>query len=140
MPGSMLYKIHLVSEKIMQYWYFGSFGQFNYNLKQADRYLVESKTLFEYKQYLLAYKSLEKSNSYFAKTPIFLDKAFKEGKNITQKEILFKNATLKHIEVLLKLKNDLPKKFVWAPEKSPPTVLNIEKLLNESIALRSKDL
>src|SRR3989344_581593 len=43
MPGSFLYKIRLLSEQIQQYWYFGNFGQFSYNLKQSDKYLVQAK-------------------------------------------------------------------------------------------------
>ena len=54
MPGSFLYKLNLVQEEILRYWYFGDFGQFKYNLGLSDKYLVEAKTLFEYKQYLLA--------------------------------------------------------------------------------------
>src|SRR5687768_12398331 len=67
MPGSSLYKIRLIFEEINKYWYFGNISQFTYNLRQSDKYLIEAKTLFEYKQYFLAYQALEKSNHYFNK-------------------------------------------------------------------------
>ena len=47
MPGSKFYQIRLIWDEVKKYWYFGSFGQFEYNLKQSDKYLVEAKTLFE---------------------------------------------------------------------------------------------
>ena len=53
MPGGLYYKIHLIYENVSKYWYFGDFGRFDYNLKQSDKYLVETKTLFEYKQILV---------------------------------------------------------------------------------------
>src|SRR3989338_9822486 len=89
MPGSVYYKTHLVLEKLERYWYFGNFSQFVYNLKLSDKYLVEAKTLFEYKQYLFAYDALKKSDVYFDKAFLFLNKAKEEGKNIAQKEKLF---------------------------------------------------
>src|SRR5690242_14133057 len=73
MPGGVSYKIHLVWEKIMQYWYFGDFGSYEYNLKQSDKYLVEAKTLFEYNQFLLGYNALQKSNDYFKNIEPFLE-------------------------------------------------------------------
>ncbi len=53
MPGSIYYKLHLAWESVIEYWNFGDFGQFIYNLKQFNKYVVEAKTLFEYIQYLL---------------------------------------------------------------------------------------
>src|SRR3989344_5659903 len=77
MPGNKLYKVHLFLESLEQYWYFGSFGQFKYSLKESDKYLVEAKTLFDYKQYILANKALQKSDIYFSRTFPFLVKAKK---------------------------------------------------------------
>ena len=75
MPGSKFYKLHQLFEKFEKYWYFGNFSNFHYNLKYSDKYLVEAKTLFEYKQYLLAYQALKKSNSFFLKTKQSLENA-----------------------------------------------------------------
>lgn len=140
MPGSSLYKVHILYENISKYWYFGDFGQFKYDLRYADKYLVEAKTLFEYKQYLLAYSALEKSNYYFSKISGDLKKAQGSNKNITEKENIFQEASGKHIETLESLKTEVPAKFVWIPEKGNPSNLNIHKLIDDSIKIRESVL
>lgn len=136
MPGNKVYKIHLLTEKIEKYWYFGNFGQFSYNLKLTDKYLVEAKTLFEYKQYLLGLEALEKSDSFFRKTLPFLILAKKEGKNINNKEKIFKSAALKHVETLHFIKQQLPENFNWQPEKKEAIQLNLYRAIENSIAIR----
>lgn len=136
MPGGISYKFHVIYEQISKYWYFGNFGQFEYNLKLSDKYLVEAKTLFEYRQYLLAYNALEKSNNYFKNIYIFLENAKKNNVDISQKKDIFIEAINKHIEVLDELRDKEPKSFVWTPEKSAPVNLNIEKLIDNSIVIR----
>lgn len=138
MPGSKFYQIRLIWDEVKKYWYFGSFGQFEYNLKQSDKYLVEAKTLFEYKQYLLGYKALKRSNDYFMKVNPYLNKARIENKNISQRQNMLKEAALKHIEVLKKTKQDVPEAFVWQPEKLSSTMLNLKKSIEESIKIRKK--
>ena len=140
MPGSFMYKLRLASEEIQKYWYFGDFGQFTYSLKQADKYLVEAKTLFEYKQYLLGIQALKKSDTYFTNTFSWMIKAKKKHKDIVQKQKVLKSATLKHIELLNQLKLNVPETFVWRPEKLSPTVLNLKKAIDESIPVRNKYL
>lgn len=140
MPGSIFYKLHLVEEKLLQYWYFGEFGQFEYNLKESDKYLVESKTLFEYNQYLLGYNALKKSDSYFIKTLPYLLNAQKEGKNISANRELLREASRKHIETLLEVKQEVPETFNWSPEKSPSTELKLFNAINNSIKIRMEDL
>lgn len=140
MPGSTIYKIHLAYEKIMKYWNFGNYGQFFYNLKQSDKYLVQSKTLFEYNQYLLAYDALSKSDQYFINTHPFLINAIKEGKNISENREILIQAAQKHIETLLKLKKDVPQNFTWVPEKDKPTNLKIWDAVDKSIEIRKKYL
>lgn len=137
MPGTVVYKIRLITEPLQNIWHFGSFGQFSYNLKQSDRYLVEAKTLFEYKQYLLAVKALKKSNSYFEKVSPSLLNATKEGKDVSDKNIILENAKKKHLEVLQSLILTVPEEFVWTPEKVKSTKLNIWKEINNSIEIRS---
>jgi hypothetical protein len=140
MPGSIWYKIHLVQEKIDQFWYFGSFGQFDYNLKQSDKYLVEAKTLFEYRQFLLAYEALKKSDAYFQKVPYYLNRAEQEGKNIIDKKKILKAAALRHSEVLNRLQKEVPDTFFWQPEKKSATDLNIKQEVENSIVIRSNIL
>ncbi len=136
MPGGFAYKLHLVYEKISKYWYFGSLGQFEYNLKMADKYLVEAKTLFDYKQYLLGVKSLEKSSSYFNQTLPSLRKSEAEGKSVSQKRIILSEAALKHIEYLEEIDFDTPDVFIWEPEKSSPISLPLKKILINAINIR----
>lgn len=140
MPGGFMYKLRLMSEEIQKYWYFGNFGKFKYNLKEADKYLVEAKTLFDYKQYALAYKALQKSDIYFSKTFAYLVKAKKEGKNITQNQLILKGAASKHIEVLGKLEIILPETFIWQQEQSAPIQLDLKKYFLRSIEVRKKFL
>lgn len=140
MPGSSLYKVHLVWEKISRYWHFGNLAQFKYNLSQADKYLVESKTLFEYKQYLLAYKALKKSDEYFANVNPYLEKAKNEGKDITQKKNMLRDARLKHIETINYINTIVPKEFLWKPEKSSPTKLDIKDAIKNSLYVRMVNL
>lgn len=138
MPGNFTYKIHLVWEKVMQYWYFGNFGQFDYNLKESDKYLVEAKTLFEYNQYLLGYSALQKSNQYFTNTLPNLLKAQQTGEDISQKRQLLHEAALKHIEVLQKMLTETPATFTWTPEKTSASNLDIHALINQGITIRQK--
>lgn len=138
MPGSKFYSVHQIWEKIIQYWYFGNFSQFKYNLSQSDKYLVEAKTLFEYKQYLLGYQALKKSDNLFSMVPFYLQRAKQEGKNIDQKQEVFKQAALKHIEVLTKMQSIVPEHFVWKPEKDSSTNLFLREAIQNSISIRNK--
>lgn len=138
MPGSKFYSFHLIEEKIMSFWYFGNFSKFKYSLKQSDKYLIEAKTLFNYKQYLLAYKALVKSDYYFEQVLPYLYKAQKEGKDIGENKFTFEEAKQKHIEVLDKLLIDLPKEFVWTDEKVAPIKLNLLNKIEQSVLVRKK--
>jgi hypothetical protein len=140
MPGNKFYTINQVIEKLSYYWYFGNFGKTYYYQRLSDKYFVEAKTLFEYKQYLLAYKSLLKSNQYFEKSYPHLLSAKKEGKDISEKQEIFRQGSLKHIEELYKLKKTTPGEFLWTPEKSKPTRLNIRFLIDTSENIRKKYL
>lgn len=140
MPGGISYKIHLLYENVSKYWYFGDFGQFDYNLKMADKYLVEAKILFEYKQYLLGYKALQKSDFYFVNIMSNLARAEKNGKNALKKKAVFSKASQKHIEVLEKMELETPNTFIWQPEKELPTALYIQKAILNSMLLREKNL
>lgn len=138
MPGNIFYKINLLKEKLMKYWYYGDFGKFFYNLKQSDKYLVEAKTLFEYNQYLLGLVALKKSNEYFVQIKPNLLSAKDNLKDISQNTDIFSEAALKHAEVLDELKLKLPEVFVWTPEKDNPTTINFKEVLDEAINIRNK--
>lgn len=138
MPGSKIYAIHTRWEALMRFWHFGNFAQIDYNLHQSDKYLVEAKTLFEYKQYLLAVRSLEKSNSYFLQVPLYLDRAKKEKKDVSKKSALFKQASLKHDEVLNRVYLEAPETFNWQPEKKASSFLNLHEIINRAVAIRKQ--
>ena len=124
----------------MKYWYFGNLGQFTYNLKQSDKYLVEAKTLFEYKQYFLGMNALDKSNLYFINTLPYLSKAKLEYKDINKSRNVLSEAILKHVDVLMQLEKDVPVVFIWSPEKSTSTTLEIKKTIDRSITVRQNYL
>lgn len=140
MPGSLAYRVHLMFEQISKYWYFGDFGQFDYNLKMADKYLVQAKTLFEYKQYLLGYKALQKSDLHFAKIISSLAKANHKKKDIFNKKTILSKAAQKHIEVLEKTELETPDIFTWQPEKALPTNLYLKKDIEKAINIRRNNL
>jgi|SRR3989344_6542655 len=140
MPGSIFYKLNLIQEEILKFWYFGDFGQFKYNLSQSDKYLVEAKTLFDYKQYLLAHQALKKSDNYFKKIEPAIFSAKGNAKNTIDKGKLLKEAAEKHIEELEKLKKVLPTTFEWRPEKQQPQILNLSEAFENSIEIRKKVL
>lgn len=140
MPGNFTYKLHVVFENVSKYWYFGDFGQFDYGLKMSDKYLVEAKTLFEYKQYLLGHKALRKSDFYFSNILPSLIRAEGNKKDISQKKIVLIDAALKHIETLEKMEVETPDTFNWEPEKSLPTVLHLKEDIAKSVLLRKNIL
>lgn len=140
MPGSPFYKINLFKEEILKFWYFGNFGQFKYNLKFSDKYLVEAKTLFEYQQYLLAVRALQKSSSYFESTQKSLINAQKEKKDTKDQLLILKGAAKKHTEVLQKLAIGLPETFIWQPERTKPTTLYLKKSIENAILIRERNL
>ena len=140
MPGGLYYKLHLVFEEIQKYWYFGDFSQFDYNLKESDKYLVEAKTLFEYKQYLLGASALKKSDKYFVNIKGTLEQALKNGKNVQEREKILLEAALKHVETLVKIKEDTPENFEWRPEKGIPTSIPLGTIISKSKQLRLNSL
>lgn len=139
MPGNKLYRVSMLFDKLEAFWYWGNIASIKYHLKLADKYLVEAKTLFEYKQYLLAVDALKRSNRQFRLVPSFMQKAVSQGKDTSNLQLSQSQAAQAHIQVLEKLQNELPYEFLWTPEKEAPTKLDLSKMLAEAIAIR-KDL
>jgi len=138
MPGNKIYKISRIIDSIGNWWNFGSITQVKYHLKLSDKYLVESKTLFEYQQYLLAYDALSRSNSEFLKIPAYRARAWQEGKDIRYLEDIVLSAAKKHTEVLTSLGLSVPTSFLWVPEKSQSTQLDLQVLMSTSIDVRNQ--
>lgn len=138
MPGSKLYVMSELWDRVMKYWYFGDFAQFKYSLGQSDKYLVQAKTLFEYKQYLLGYKALQKTDSFFSEAFSSLERAKQKGEDINGKKALFQEAAKRHTEVLRFMESITPEQFTWQPEDNPSTSLQLKANINKSIMLREK--
>lgn len=120
----------------MQYWAYGDFGQFSYNLQASDKYLVEANTLFAYNQYVLALDALEKSNSFYTKVKPALVSARIHHKDIQAKSDLLKQAAKAHITVLTHLEKELPSTFVWEEENQKPQILPLHSDIQDAIHLR----
>lgn len=118
MPGHRLYKVSRIFDSLKSYWYWGTIAQSKYHRSLSDKYLVEAKTLFEYKQYLLAVDALNRSNEHI--------------KTFSHEQMKI------HRDVLEQLKQALPKEFLWQPEKQTSTLLPLHKLLDEAIKLRNE--
>ena len=137
MPGNKVYQLNKLYEKVSDFWAFGSFGEYHFTLKYSDKYLVEAKTLFEYKQYLLASTALRKSDDYFIRVTESLATAQSEGKNIAEKQQQLRSAAQKHREVLLQIKPTVPEGFTWDPEIGESEALNLHSQIENSITIHA---
>lgn len=137
MPGNRLYVIGELFDKLKGFLAFGDFASFSHTLSQSDKYLVEAKTLFEYKQYLLGAYSLEKSNKQIILAREALDNAKDQKKDISEKEKILSSAIQKHNLILKELKSKLPDEFKWVDEDSPPVQININSDIQTAINVRS---
>jgi len=133
MPGHRFYKILEIIDWIRGAWSFGSFAQFTNRLSLADRKLVEAKTLFEYKQYLLATDAISFYKRHLCKAADALKRAKREGKNITEKKKLFVAATLTHKQVLERTKEEHPPEVVWKPERGEHKIIAIGQVIERAI-------
>jgi hypothetical protein len=138
MPGNKLYQVMRLVDELQKFWYWGNIAKFKFNLGLSDKYLVEAKILFEYRQYFLAVESLKRSDLYFNQLPLYINGAKSEGKDVNELQKTYGQAVKKHIEVLLFLKEILPETFEWTPEKSQPTLLLLHEYITASTALRNK--
>lgn len=134
MPGHKLYKASRLLDRVKEWWHWGTLSSFKYHLGLADKYLVEAKILFEYQQYLLAVDALKRSNEQITQLSPLVIKAYQEGKGVGQ----LGEAMNTHIETIERLKQTLPKEFVWQPEKQESTHLPLHELFDEAIAVRVK--
>lgn len=133
MPGSKLYLLKEIKNSVDRFWNFGNIGQYKYNLSLSDKYLVEAKTLFEYKQYLLGVESLKKSGKYFTEAKFSLKKARDGGIEVSNMEKVFASARDRHVEVLKDLSTLVPEKIQWVPENEPATDLYLQKEIESAI-------
>lgn len=138
MPGNKLYKVTRILDVLERWWFWGSIASFKYHLKLADKYLIEAKTLFEYKQYLLGLDALRRSDVQIPQIQKSLFSAQQEGKDIHKLSTMAIEAMNAHILVLDELSSQLPSTYVWVPERELPVTLELSNLLSESIVIRKK--
>lgn len=136
MPGNKVYRITRVIDELKRFWYFGTIARIKYHLGLSDKYLVEAKTLFEYKQYLLAADALTRSDRQLTGLPVLLTAGDSEKKDMSPLRLLVTESMSAHAGVLTALKDQLPPEFIWQPEKSAPTTLPIAGMLANSLQIR----
>lgn len=137
MPGHKLYRVSQIIDEVKRYWHWGNLSSYRYYLNQSDKALVEAKTLFEYGQYLLAIKALERSNKALQHVPDTLKRARDEGKDIAKYKLELQEAIGEHKRLIKQVMEDTPKEFYWTPEKSDPQMLPIHQALSEAERIRS---
>lgn len=133
-----MYKISRIMDGVKKHWYWGSIGAVKYHLALSDKYLVEAKTLFEYKQYLLAEDSLSRSDYQYQQISQFLTQAKKDGKDIALLEQSVREASFVHIQTLHNLRQMVPSEYAWSPEKATPALLPLHQSLDSAIEKRKK--
>lgn len=138
MPGNTLYRISRIADRLKSYWYWGSIAHIKYHLGLSDKYLVEAKTLFEYKQYLLAADALSRSDKELTSIPALLQRGENEGKDMGQLRLLVRGGMGVHMAVITTLKSQLPKEFIWKPEKVSGTTIHIDEILTSSHEIREQ--
>lgn len=138
MPGNKMYRISRFIDASKQWWHWGSIASIKYHLGLADKYLVEAKTLFEYKQFLLGLDALKRSDVQVQKILPFMGRAQKEGKSMSEFKKTIHDAMGEHQQVLSNIQRIVPETFFWQPEKQPGTNLLLHKRLMESHSLRLK--
>ncbi len=138
LPGNKLYSVSRRIDLMKAPFYFGDFGGFKYHLNLSDKYLVEAKTLFEYKQYLLGSDALRRSDEAFVRVLPFLVSAQRHNKDVSAFKGIIIDATRTHIFVLTRLKGDVPYTFTWTPEKADKSVLLLHDMLFHSMRIRER--
>lgn len=135
-PGNKIYKISRLVDDIKKYWYFGTIAKTKYYLALSDKYLVEAKTLFEYKQYVLALDALDRSNTYGQLLHLLILKSKQENKDISTMLPIIREYILVHESTLNTLRNQLPTEMLWQPEKQSSVLLPLHELLGAAIEKR----
>lgn len=138
MPGNILYKVSRFLDSAKEYWYWGNIASIKYHLALSDKYIVEAKTLFEYKQYLLASDALGRSDKQLQTIPALLQKGTKEGEDMSQLRLIVREAMDMHMAVISTLKSQLPGEFIWKPEKVSETTIRIDEILTSSYEIRRR--
>lgn len=136
MPGNKLYAVSKFIDKVRGVWSFGNIAQLKYRMSLADKYLVEAKTLFEYKQYAFAVNALKRSSIEIGFITPYVQNAQQKGIDMSQFRKLICEQMVVHQLVISALGVGLPESYIWQEEKKNAVDLPINLLLNEAAALR----
>lgn len=138
LSGNKLYKVSEFVDSIKKYWYFGTLTQLKYIQEMSDKHLVEAKTLFEYKQYALGVRALEKSNTDASEIPTILLRLNTEQKS-NQAIVQKVNEEMEaHKEVLKRMFLEVPESVNWSEEKKTPFLIDFSKLYLVALGVREK--
>lgn len=136
MPGNKLYAVSRIMDRVQYFWHWGDIARARYYMALSDTYLVEAKTLMEYRQYLLGRDALIRSDAAFSGILPHIRKAEANGKDTSVLLGMHKEEALMHTQVLMRLTESLPEEFEWRPEKDEPQTLKLHDVINESLQLR----
>lgn len=136
MPGNKLYVISRIWDQLNSWWHWGSLASVKYHLRLSDKYLVEAKTLFEYKQFLYGVDALKRSDEQFEDLLRSFENVRKDHKDPANIKETVKEAAIAHINVLVKLSAELPAEYIWSPEKQESSRLPLKQMLQKSIEIR----
>lgn len=136
MPGNAMYKVRQLVEKLQEYWYFGDMTKVKYHLKMADKYLVEAKTLFEYKQIKLAIAALDRSNYHFSNAFLYERDVVYDKKDNGEQSKQLQEAGEKHITIIDALSHELPEKIEWHEEKKDAESISLAMAFKQAALIR----
>ena len=138
MPGNIFYKVSRVADRIKSYWSWGNIAQIKYHLALSDKYLVEAKTLMDYRQYLLGVDALRRSDEEFSALPVIVQKATKEYGSVPAFQKQIQDAALEHKDILTGLAATVPARFTWTPEKSASIRLELGEEITHALDIRQQ--
>ncbi len=133
MPGNKLYRVSRLMDTFKRYWHFGTLGQIKYRMQLADKYLVEAKTLFEYKQYSLANDALIRSRAEAAPLAELVGNLVGQGKDPSQVRTLVCGQSAVHTAILTSMRATLPQTFLWEDENKEAKVIPIRKSIEDAL-------
>ena len=136
MPGNTLYRLSRVLDRVKVHWSFGSIAQAKTYMSLSDKYLVEAKTLFEYQQYLLGADALMRSNIAYEQIPIYIQQGRNERKDMSGVMDMLIAQNMVHKGVLSQMAQDVPKEFLWTPEKTSATKLPLFESITGAMYIR----
>lgn len=136
MPGNKLYRLSRILDRVKLSWSWGSIAKAKAYMSVSDKYLVEAKTLFEYKQYLLGADALKRSNTAFEQVPIHIHRGRSERKDMSGVVTQVIESMAVHTQILSDMEKEVPREFVWTPEKTSATNLRLSEYIKGAIKIR----